>query len=91
MNLNYRIEERLPSQHECILGNSFGLIETQTIDMSKIGLGVKIDRTLPFKLKNGCELMVFIQSMGMLYQAKLMWTKKDFNNIARLGLKFLSA
>jgi hypothetical protein len=47
-----------------------------------MGLGVKTDRTLPFK--NGCELGVFIPSMDNPSQAKLMWTKKDFNNTARL-------
>ncbi len=91
MFLNNRTKERLPLQKKCTLVNSFGFIETQTIDISKIGLGVKTDRTLPLKLKNGCELMVFIQSMDKLYQAELMWTKKDFNNTTRLGLNFLPA
>jgi hypothetical protein len=57
--------------------------------MSKTGLGVKTDKKLPIKLKNGCELMAFIQSMNKVYHAKLMWTKKDLNNRTRLGLKFL--
>jgi hypothetical protein len=85
ISLNNRTDKRLPLQKECILGNQFGLIETQTVDMSKMGLGVKADRTLPFK--NGCELTIFISGMN-LPQAKLMWTKKDFNNTTRLGLKF---
>jgi hypothetical protein len=38
--------------------------------------------------KNGCELDVFIPNQK-LSQAKLIWTKKDFNNTARLGLEFL--
>ncbi len=89
MNLNNRTEERLPLQKKCTLVNSFGFIETQTIDMSKIGLGVKTVKTLPLKLKNGCELMVFIQSMDKLYHAELMWTRKGFNNTTRLGLNIL--
>ena len=88
MNQNNRTNKRIPLQKECIMGNRFGLIETQTVDMSKIGLGAKTDRTLPFK--NGCELTIFILSMN-LPQAKLMWTKKDSNNTTKLGLKFLPA
>jgi len=90
MNQNNRVEERLPSQKKCLLVNELGHIEAQTVDMSKMGLRVKTDSTLPFKFKNGgCELAVFIQSMGDLPQAKIMWVKKDFNNTTRLGLKFL--
>ena len=81
---NNRTEERRPLQEECILVNEFGLIEAQTIDISKKGLRVKTDSALPFK--NGCELGVLIDRME-LPQAKLMWTKKD-NNTTRLGLKF---
>ena len=88
MNRNNRTDKRIPLRKKCILGNRFGLIETQTVDVSKMGLGVKTDRTLPFK--NDCELTVFILSMK-LPQAKLMWTKKDFNNATKLGLKFLPA
>ena len=89
MNQNNRVDKRLPLQKECILVNQFGLLETQTVDISKMGLGVKTDRTLPFI--SGCELGVFIPSMDNPPQAKLMWTKKDFNNTTRLGLKFLLA
>jgi len=81
-----RINHRMGTQEKCILSNRSDSIETQTVDMSIMGLGVKTDRTLPFK--NGCELTVFNSGME-LPQAKLMWTKKDFNNTTRLGLKFL--
>ena len=90
MNQNNRIYIRLPWQKECILINQFGLIETQTVDRSKIGLGVKTNSTLPLKFNIGCDLGVFILSF-VLPQAKLMWKKKDFNNTTRLGLKFLPA
>ncbi len=85
MEQNNRTEERRPLQKECVLVNEFGLIEAQTVDISRRGLSVKTDSTLPFK--NGCELGVLIQRME-LPQAKLMWTKNDFNNTTRLGLKF---
>ena len=89
MNQNNRTEKRRHLQKECILDNEFGLIEAQTIDISKTGLGVKIDGTFPLKFKNGgCELGVFIPNKK-LSQAKLMWIKKDFNNTTRLGLKLL--
>jgi hypothetical protein len=86
MNQNNRADKRLPLQKECTLVNQFGFIVAQTVDRSKNGLGLKTDRTLPFK--NGCELTVFMSRMK-LPQAKIMWIKKDFKNTIRLGLKFL--
>jgi hypothetical protein len=88
MNQNNRTDKRLRLQKECILVNELGLIETQTVDVSKMGLGLKTDSTLPFTFKNGCELGVLIPSMDNLPPAKLMWTMKDFNNTTRLGLEF---
>ena len=84
-----RIEERLPLQKGCIIANRSGSMETQTVDMSIMGLGVKIDSTLQFK--NGCKLDVFIPSIGRNSLAKLMWIKKDSNNTTRLGLKYILA
>jgi hypothetical protein len=86
MNQNNRTDKRLPLQKKCILLNQFGLLETQTVDISKMGLGVKTDSTLPFK--NGCELTVFLPSLDNFPPAKLVWTKEDFSNTTRLGLKF---
>ena len=89
MNQNNRAEYRLSIHYECILVNPYGLIETQSIDMSIIGLGVETDRTLPY-IKNGCVLAAFVERLGF-YEVKLIWTKKDFKNTTRLGLKFLPA
>ena len=50
--MDQRTDKRIPLQKECILLNQLGSIETQTVDISKMGLGVKTDRTMPFK--NGC-------------------------------------
>jgi len=86
MNQNNRVHKRLPFQNEYILVAQFGLVETQIVDVSKMGLGVKADSTLPLKFKNGCKLTVFFLGME-LPQAKLIWAKKDFNNMTRLGLK----
>ncbi len=87
MSQNKRAEERQPLQKECLLVNPSGWIEAQTVDMSKLGLGVKTDNELPFKI--GSELTVSVPSMGNhLTRAKLIWTKKDSNNMTRLGLKF---
>ena len=86
MNQNNRTEERIPLPKECVLFNQFDLIKAETVDISKIGLEVKTDRTLQFI--NGCELAVSIPSMGFSL-AKLMWIRKDSNNTTRLGLKFL--
>ena len=88
MNQNNWTDKRRPLQKECILSNRSDTIETQTIDMSKMELVVKTDRTLPFKI--GYELDVVVPSMGNHpTKAKLIWTGKDFNNMTRLGLKFL--
>jgi len=81
-----RINHRTGTQEKCILANCSVSIETKTVDMSIMGLGVKTDITLPFK--NGCELIVFKSGME-LPPAILIWTKKAFNNTTRLGLKFL--
>ncbi len=89
MNENNRTEERRPFQKKCILGNYYGSIKTQIVDISKMGLGVKIDSTLQFK--NGCKLAVFIPSISEISLADLMWIKKDINNTTRLGLKFIAA
>ncbi len=88
MSKNNRTEKRLYLQKENILFAQFGLIQAEVVDMSKMGLGVTTDRTTPFK--NGCNLTVFISGIK-LPQAKLMWTKKDFNHKTKLGLKFLAA
>jgi len=82
-----RIDHRMGTQEKCIIGNQFSWIETQTIDISKNGIGVKTSKTLPLKFKNGCELPVVIPNME-LPPAKIMWTKKDIDNTTRLGLKF---
>ena len=81
-----RINHRMDIPGKCILANHSDSIGTQLVDISIIGLGVKTDRTLPFK--NGCALDVVIPSQK-LSQAKLMWAKKGSNNTTRLGLKFL--
>jgi len=94
MNQNNRTDKRFNHRMdipgECILANQSDSIETQTVDISLMGLGIKTDSTLPFKFKNGCELTVFISGKEFPL-AELMWTKKDFNNTNRLGLKFTSS
>lgn len=86
--LDKRINHRIGIQKKCTLANQFDSIEMQTVDISIIGLGVKTDKTLPFK--NGCKLDVFIANQNF-FHAELMWIKKGFNNTTRLGLKFLPA
>ena len=75
---------------KCILSNRSDSFETQIVNMSTIGLGVKTDSTLPFKI--GDELTVRVRDLrNYSSKAKLIYTKKEFNNIPRLGLKFLAA
>ncbi len=81
--LHKRIDERKSFQKECILSDKFNLIKTQTVDISKIGLGVETNKTVPFN--NGSKLTVFIPNVRDFVQAKLIWTKKDVeNNATRL-------
>ena len=86
--MDQRTDKRMPLEKECTLFNQSGIIKAQTVEMSKMGLQVKTESTLPFNFKNGCKLTISIPGME-LPQAKLMWTKKDFDNTTRLGLKFL--
>ena len=73
---------------ECILANQSDSIETQTVDISLMGLGLKTDSTLPFKFKNGCKLTARVSGVEFT-QSEIMWTKKNSNNTTTLGLKFL--
>ncbi len=85
--MDQRTDKRILLQKECLLVNRSGSIEAQTVNMSKMGMVVKIDRILPFKI--GSELTVSFPSMGNhLAKAKSIWTKKDSNNTTTLGLKF---
>ena len=86
MNQNNRTDKRLPLQKKCILLNQFGCIELQTVDISKMGLGVKTGKTLPFK--NDSEVTVFLPSLDNFPPAKLIWSKKDYKNTIKLGLSF---
>ena len=86
MNQKNRTDKRMSWQKECILYNRFGYFKIQTVDMSKMGLGLKANRKLPFK--NDCELTVVIPSVGIFPQSKLIWSKQDVKiNVTRLGLK----
>jgi len=85
-----RIGHRRGKEKDCTLANRSGSTETLIVDTSKMGIGVKTDGTTPFE--NGNELKIFVPSMdNFRTMAKVMWKEKDFNNITRLGLKFLPA
>jgi len=77
-------------KRDCTLTNSSGSIEAQIVDISIIGLGVEADSTLPFKI--GDELTVSVPDLRHYStKAKLIYTKKEFNNITRLGLKLYTS
>jgi len=91
MNQNNRSDKRIGHRMglvlDCTLANRSDSIETQIVDISKMGIGVKTDDTMPFE--NGSELNIFVPSMdNFRTKAKLIWTKKDLNNKTKLGLKF---
>ena len=77
-------------KRNCTLANCSGPIEAQMVDISIIGLGVETDSTLPFKI--GDELTVCVPDLrNYSSKAKLIYTKKEFNNITRLGLKLYTS
>ena len=86
---NGRIDQRMAIKIDCILANRSGSIKAQTIDVSVMGLGIVTDSTLPFKMGDELTARVPILS-NYSSMAKVIWTKKNFNNITRLGLKLFS-
>ena len=85
-----RIDHRKSIEKDCTLGNRSDSIEAQAVDVSIRGLGVKTDRTLPFKI--GDELDICVSDLrNYSGKAKVMWIKKVFNNATRLGLKLYTS
>jgi len=85
---NKRTRARKPYMEECIL---LGVINSQTVDISKWGLGVEVeDVTLP--IKNGDKLSAYIKKIQHGSLTQVQWITKDFkNNTIRLGLKLFSS
>ncbi len=80
-----RTDVRLRFYHECFIQNKFVDIKSQTVDVSKIGVGVLvINGTSPFK--KGDKVLVNCRQRFSLAQVR--WTKRDVNNnTTRMGLK----
>ncbi len=87
MNSKNWASKRMSLPNECILVHQFGLVEAQIDDISLMKLGVKTDNILPFSLKNGCKLDVFISGVEFP-QAELLWAERGINNMTKLRLKF---
>jgi len=86
MKQNNRAEQRLPFQQDCILSNEFGWIECKTVDLSRMGVGVLINGTIPFK--NTDILTINIKSLRHSSLANVQWTKQGVNSKeTRVGLK----
>ncbi len=85
-----RIDHRKSIEKDCTLGNRSDSIEAQTVDMSIRGLGIKTDRTLPFKIGDELDVCVSDQR-NYSGKAKVMWIRKVFNNVTRLGLKLYTS
>ena len=85
MNQNNRAYKRLPFQQDCLLSNRFGKTKGKTVDVSRMGLGVKTDNTWPFGY-NSCKLTIFIPSKNRTFLTELMWIRKYLNTL-QLGLK----
>ena len=87
---NKRMERRQPFHQECFLSNGFGKIQTQTVDVSKMGVGLLIIGSLPFE--TGDQMSVDINSIEFCSKVSVQWTRKDVKNKAtRVGLKLFSS
>ncbi len=83
---NKRINARLSFQEECFLSNGFGTIKCKTFDVSKEGMGVLINETIPFE--TGDKMSAFIKIVGYKSQAQAQWIKNDVGkDESRVGLK----
>ncbi len=84
-----RIDQRMGIKVDCTLVNHSGSIRAQTINVSIMGLGIETDGTTPFRI--GDELTACVPDLPYFSsKVKLIWTKKNFNNKTRLGLKLFS-
>jgi hypothetical protein len=101
---NKRVIARLPFNKNCSLSNNgFGIINCKAFDISKHGLGVFFDDTVPLKncfgalpyetmpFNVGDELFAHSNSMKWIVSAKVRWINKNAErNATRVGLKFSS-
>jgi len=101
---NKRVIARLPFNKNCCLSNNgFGIINCKAFDISKQGLGVFFDDTVPLKncfgalpyetmpFNVGDELFAHSNSMKWIVSAKVRWINKNVErNATRVGLKFSS-
>jgi len=82
-----RNRTRLHYSFKGYLFNEFFGIKLKTVDVSKMGLGVLVNGTVPFE--NGDKLFVHIKNRFSPIQVR--WTEKVVTyNATRLGLKLFS-
>ena len=84
--LDKRADSRYPFQKECtLIRYGFGVIQSQTVNVAKQGLGVRISGNVP--LGKGDKPFVFIPCAQYSSQAEVRWINKHVNT---LGLKLFS-
>jgi hypothetical protein len=84
--LDKRADFRYPFQKECTLVRyGFGVIQSQTVNVAKQGLGVRINGNIP--LEKGDKLFVSIPCAQYSSRAEVRWINKHLNT---LGLKLFS-
>ena len=84
--LDKRTDSRYPFQKECTLVRyGLGVIQSQTVDVAKQGLGLKINGSLP--LEKGDKVFVSIACAQFSTRAEVRWVNKHVNS---LGLKLFS-
>ncbi len=83
---NKRTDSRYPFQKECTLVRyGYGVIQSQTFDVAKQGLGVKLNGNIP--LEKGDKLFISIPCAQYSSRAEVRWINKHVNT---LGLKLFS-
>jgi hypothetical protein len=83
-------DRRRRVQEECTLSDGLSVINCQTTDTSKWGLGVLITYE-DVQIKEGDVLSVCVKNVSWTARARVIWIKKDVKkNATRLGLELFS-
>lgn len=87
IELENRKEKREVLIKDCILKNGFGMISAKTIDVSKAGVGVKVEKGfLPFSIND--NIYIDITDLEVYSRAQIVWKKKISDEISWAGLRF---
>lgn len=70
---------------QCIIANGFGQLNVDAVDISKEGIGIKMDGEFPFNKDETLEISV--SQLCKDYSAQVAWVDNCNNGISRAGLE----